>query len=143
MKSFSLKSQAVQRKWRLIDASNRSPGRVATEAASLLIGKDKASYTPHVDGGDFVIIINAAKLKVTGEKASQKLYYRHSGFPGGLSAKRLSEVQANEPETVLEKAIRGMLPVNKLRASRLKRLKIYVGEEHRHQAQQPISQGDE
>lgn len=138
MKTFSQKPKAVERKWYVLDASQTAAGRVSTVAASLLLGKGKPTVTSHVDGGDFVIIINADKTVLTGNKAAGKIYYRHSGFPGGLSQRTAGEAMKLDSTSVLRHAIRGMLPVNKLRDGRLKRLKIYAGEQHGHSAQQPI-----
>jgi large subunit ribosomal protein L13 len=137
VKTYSQKPADVQRKWYVLDASDTSLGRLSTQVASLLIGKAKATVTPHTDGGDFVVVVNAAKLKVTGGKELKKEYYRHSGYPGGIYKRTLAEQQAKKPETVIYKAVRGMLPDNKLRPGRLARLKIYVGEEHNHAAQLP------
>ena len=138
MKTYSQKPADVQRQWYVLDASKNTLGRVSTQAASLLLGKAKPTITPHTDGGDFVIIINAGKLKLTGGKETKKMYYRHSGFPGGLYSRTLLEQQAKEPTSILYKSIRGMLPDNKLRDGRLARLKIYEGEDHNHAAQKPI-----
>ena len=137
MKTFSQKPADVQRRWILIDASTAPLGRVATEIAKYLIGKYKPTYTPHVDGGDYVIVINAEKAVVTGDKELQKVYYRHSGFPGGIRDARLEEVREKFPERIIEAAVKGMLPKNKLSADRMQRLKIFVGEEHAHAAQKP------
>jgi large subunit ribosomal protein L13 len=137
MKTYSQKPATVNRKWYVIDAKTAPLGRVATVAASLLLGKGKPTVTSHVDGGDFVIITNAAELVVTGNKAEKKVYYRHSGFPGGLYQRSLKEQQAQDPTSLISKAIRGMLPVNKLRDQRLARLKIYEGADHNHAAQKP------
>jgi large subunit ribosomal protein L13 len=134
MKTYSQKPTEVRRSWYVLDASTASFGRVATVAASLLLGKGKASVTPHVDGGDFVVITNASKLVATGGKETKKVYYRHSGYPGGLYSKTLRE---QDPIEAFRKAIRGMLPDNKLRTGRLERLKIYEGPEHNHNAQMP------
>ena len=138
MKTFSQKPAAVERKWYILDASQAPAGRVATVAASLLIGKGKPTVTSHVDGGDFVIIINSAQTVLTGNKGAGKIYYRHSGFPGGIKQRTASEAMNLDPTSVLQHAIRGMLPVNKLRDGRLKRLKIYAGEQHNHSAQKPV-----
>ena len=134
MKTFSQKPADVKRKWHLIDAKNESFGRISTVAASLLIGKGKPTFTSHVDGGDFVVIINANSMKITGEKAGKKLYHNYSGYPGGLRSQTLSDLGNVK---ALEKSVRGMLPVNKLRRGRLARLKIYETEEHNHTAQSP------
>ena len=139
MKTYSQKPTEVKRKWYVLDASTATLGRVATTAASLLLGKGKPTVTPHTDGGDFVIIINAEKVLTTGGKTDKKVYYRHSGFPGGLYSRTLKEQQEQDPASVLYKAIRGMVPDNKLRRGRLERLKIYAGAEHQHSAQQPQS----
>lgn len=137
MKTYSLKPKDINRKWHLLDASEVPLGRLSTVAARLLIGKDKPNHSPHIDGGDFVIVVNADKLVVTGNKLVGKVYYRHSGFPGGLNQRTLQEQLDIDPTKVIEHAIRGMLPVNKLRDGRLKRLKIYAGQEHNHHAQKP------
>jgi large subunit ribosomal protein L13 len=138
MKTYSQKSTEVERKWYVLDASVESFGRVATRAASLLLGKAKPTITPHTDGGDFVIIVNAANIKITGGKETKKIYYRHSGYPGGLYSRTLAEQMEKDPTSILYKAVRGMLPDNKLRAARLARLKIYAGAEHTHAPQKPI-----
>ncbi len=139
MKTYSQKPSEVTRKWYVLDASEAPLGRLATIAASLLIGKGKPSVTTHVDGGDYVIIINADNLVVTGDKEQKKIYYRHSNYPGGLKKATLSEKMAKNSPSVIEAAIRGMLPVNKLRPGRLERLKVYAGSDHNHNAQQPES----
>lgn len=137
MKTYSAKPSDVQRKWYIIDASELPLGRLATHAATLLTGKQKPMFTSHIDCGDFVIVINADKLVVTGNKMETKLYHRHSGFPGGLKTRQLKEVMQQDSSEVIHKAVRGMLPVNKLRVERLKRLKVYTGETHNHAAQKP------
>ena len=137
MKTYSLKPADVSRKWYVLDASKTPLGRLSTQAASLLIGKGKPSTSAHIDNGDFVVVVNAESLLVTGNKATAKKYYRHSGFPGGLSERSLTEQMQLDPTKVIADSIRGMLPVNKLRDGRLKRLKIYAGAEHRHSAQNP------
>ena len=137
MKTYSQKPADVTRKWYVLDASTASFGRVATTAASLLLGKGKPTVTPHTDGGDYVIVINAGQLQVTGGKENKKIYYRHSGFPGGLYSRTLTEQQQHDPTKIIYKAVRGMLPDNKLRPGRLERLKIYEGAEHNHNAQTP------
>ena len=136
-KTFSQKPADVTRKWYLIDASEAPLGRVATVAASLLLGKGKPTVTSHVDGGDYVFIINTDKLVVTGGKMQKKNYYSYSGYPGGLRQRTLEKQMSIKSEEPLIKAIRGMLPVNKLRAGRLERLKVYAGETHNHDAQKP------
>lgn len=137
MKTYSAKPTDVTRKWYVIDASEAPLGRIATVAATLLTGKGKPQFTHHIDTGDYVIIINADKLVVTGNKMEGKMYYRHSNFPGGLKEAQMKEKMAKDSTTVIIKAIRGMLPVNKLRAGRLDRLKVYAGMEHNHEAQKP------
>jgi large subunit ribosomal protein L13 len=138
-KTFSAKPSDVTRAWYVIDASEASLGRVATKIATLLTGKGKPQFTSHIDCGDFVVVINAATPKVTGNKMEDKMYYRHSGFPGGLHEASLKEVLDKTPDRALYEAVRGMLPVNKLRDQRLQRLKIYAGSEHNHEAQKPVS----
>lgn len=137
MKTYSAKPTDVIRKWYLIDASEASLGRVATQVATLLTGKGKPMFTHHIDCGDYVIVINANDTKVTGDKLQQKMYYHHSHFPGGLKEETLAEKMEKDPTHALYRAIRGMLPVNKLRDARLQRLKIYAGAEHQHEAQKP------
>ncbi len=139
MKTFSAKPTDVVRQWYVIDAAEAPMGRVATRAATLLLGKGKTQFTKHIDCGDFVIIINAQNLKVTGDKLEQKMYYHHSHFPGGLKEESLKSKMDKDPTHALTHAIRGMLPVNKLRDGRLLRLKIYAGAEHNHAAQKPLS----
>lgn len=136
-KTFSQKPADVSRRWILIDASSAPLGRVSTEIAKYLIGKYKPTYTAHVDGGDYVVVINAKDTVVTGNKETGKVYYRHSGFPGGIKDATLKEVREKFPERIIESAVKGMLPKNKLAAERLKRLKIYAGPEHNHAAQTP------
>jgi large subunit ribosomal protein L13 len=137
MKTYSAKPHEIERSWRLVDAEGRTLGRLATEIADVLRGKDKPAYTPHVDTGDFVIVVNAEKVRVTGKKLEQKIYYRHSGYPGGLRQRTLAEQLARRPEEVLRRAVRGMLPKNKLAAAQLRKLKVYAGPEHPHAAQNP------
>lgn len=137
MKTYSAKPSDVTRKWYVIDASDASLGRVATQVATLLTGKNKPQYTPHIDCGDYVIIVNADNLVVTGKKLTDKVYYRHTGFPGGIKDATLAEKMAKDSTDVIFKAVRGMIPANKLRDERLKRLKIYAGTEHNHSAQKP------
>jgi large subunit ribosomal protein L13 len=137
VKTYSQKPTEVQRVWYVIDAASAPFGRLASTAAALLIGKGKASFTPHVDGGDFVVIINASQLVATGNKDSDKTYYRHSGFPGGIYSRSLREQKDLDASALLRHAIRGMLPVNKLRDERLRRLKIYEAADHTHIAQKP------
>lgn len=138
MKTFIQKPADVARKWILIDASESTLGRLATTIAKYLIGKDKPTYTPHVDAGEFVVVINAAQLKVTGNKMTEKKYYRHSGFPGGIKERTLEEQLKIDPTKIIRDAVEGMLPKNKLIEGRLKRLKVYATAEHAHEAQKPI-----
>ncbi len=137
MKTFSAKPSDVVRKWYVIDAAQAPLGRTATKVATLLTGKGKPQFTSHIDCGDFVIVTNAANVQVTGNKLEDKKYYRHSGHPGGLHETSLKDVLVNTPERAIYEAVRGMLPVNKLRDARLGRLKIYAGNEHNHEAQKP------
>ena len=137
MKTYSIKKSEISRKWYVLDAADTTMGRVSTVAASLLIGKGKPTFTSHMDGGDYVIIINAENLVVSGKKMEDKMYYRHSGFPGGIHSKSLGEIVEKDASEALRLAIRGMLPVNKLRKGRMERLKIYNGTEHNHNAQKP------
>jgi large subunit ribosomal protein L13 len=137
MKTYSAKPTDVTRQWYVIDASKAPMGRLATEAAALLIGKGKPMVTSHIDCGDYVIVINSDQLVATGNKMEDKKYYHHSHFPGGLKTASLKEKMAKDSTEVIVKAVRGMLPVNKLRAGRLARLKVYAGSEHNHSAQMP------
>jgi large subunit ribosomal protein L13 len=137
MKTYSAKPSDVTRKWYVVDASQATLGRVATQVATLLTGKDKPQFTKHIDVGDYVIIINAADIKVTGGKESKKVYYRHSNYPGGLKEATLSDKMLSDPTFAITHAVRGMLPVNKLRDDRLLRLKVYADANHRHEAQKP------
>lgn len=137
MKTYYAKPGEVERQWVLIDAEDQILGKVAVQAAKILRGKNKPQYTPHVDTGDFVVIINADKIKVTGNKGEAKRYYRHSGYPGGLKSESLNEMLAKHPERALEHAIKGMLPHNTLGRAMAKKLKVYAGPEHPHAAQNP------
>jgi large subunit ribosomal protein L13 len=137
VKTYSAKSSDITRKWYVLDAAEIPLGRLATHAASLLLGKGKPTITPHMDGGDYVIVINSASLVVTGKKQEDKKYHRHSGFPGGLYTRSLKEQMERDPNKVIFKAVRGMLPDNKLRDGRLARLKIYTDDQHNHTAQKP------
>ena len=136
-KTYSQKPSEVSRRWILIDASQAPLGRVSTQIAKYLIGKYKPTYTPHIDAGDYVVVINAEKAVVTGDKEKQKTYYRHSGFPGGIKEATLSEVRVKFPERIIEASVKGMIPRNKLAAERLKRLRVFPGEAHTHTAQTP------
>ncbi len=135
MKTYSTKASDIKREWHVFDASDRILGRLATQVASLLMGKHKPMFTRNLDTGDFVVIINADKIRVTGNKAKLKLYYRHSGYPGGLKSISLEKMMQTNPTRVLEYAIKGMLPHNRLGASMLKKLRVYVGDSHPHLAQ--------
>lgn len=137
MKTYYAKPQEVEREWVLIDATDQVLGRVATKAAHILKGKHKPQYTPHVDTGDFVVITNIDKIRVTGTKAADKEYFRHSGFPGGLKSETFEEAMEKHPERVIEHAVKGMLPKNTLGRAMGKKLKVYVGPEHPHMAQKP------
>ncbi len=132
------KSETVDRKWYVVDAANISLGRVASQVAAVLRGKNKPIYTPHVDTGDYVIVINTDKMVLTGNKATQKMYYRHSGFPGGLKETSYKELMEKKSDFALEKAVKGMLPKNSLGKKMFMKLKVYKGAEHPHQAQQPV-----
>ena len=136
-RTFSQKPSDVTRQWFLIDASEAPLGRLSTEIAKYLTGKYKPTYTPHIDGGDYVVVINADKLVVTGNKETGKKYYRHSGFPGGIKEATLAELRVKSPERIIHEAVRGMVPKNKLAADRLARLRVFAGEEHAHTAQTP------
>ena len=138
-KTYSAKPSDVTRAWYVIDASEAPMGRVATRVATLLTGKEKPMFTQHIDCGDHVVVINAEKLIVTGKKLDQKMYYHHSHYPGGLKEATLAEKMIKDPTHALEHAIRGMLPVNKLRDGRLARLRVFAGAEHDHTAQQPVA----
>jgi large subunit ribosomal protein L13 len=137
MKSFIAKPREVEKKWYVIDAEGRTLGRLATEAASILRGKKKPIYTPHVDTGDYVIIVNAEKVEVTGKKRKEKIYKRHSGFPGGLKEITFEKLQAKNPEEIIRHAVKGMMPNGKLGRLMYKKLKVYAGPTHSHSAQKP------
>ena len=137
MKTYSQKSAEIKREWYLIDASSMPLGKLAVIIADKLMGKSKVTYTPHIDNGDYVVVINAENIVVTGDKMLQKKYYHHSGFPGGLKELRLEEVIEKDPAKVIEAAVKGMLPKNKLAADRMARLRIFDGAEHTHTAQSP------
>ena len=138
MKTYAVKASEIERQWWLVDASDQTLGRLATRIATLLEGKHKATYSPHLDSGDHVVVVNAAKVKVTGNKLMQKTYYRHSNYPGGLKEESLQALMARKPEIVVERAVKGMLPQNRLGRAMFKKLKVYAGADHPHQAQQPI-----
>ena len=136
-KTFSAKKEEVQREWFVVDASDKVLGRLATQIANILRGKNKPIFTPHVDTGDFVVVINAAKIRLTGRKWEQKTFYRHSGYPGGLKSINALKVKDKDPEFLIKHAVRGMLPHNKLGRKQIKKLKIFAGPDHNHEAQSP------
>lgn len=140
-KTFSLKASQVSRNWVVIDASEAPLGRVSTVIATRLTGKYKPTFTPHMDDGDYVVVINADKLVVTGDKETDKMYYAYSGFPGGLKEKTLADVKKKDATKVVVAAVKGMLPKNKLAADRLSRLRVFNGEAHTHEAQKPVKIG--
>ncbi len=137
MKTFSAKPETVKRDWYVVDADGKTLGRLATEIARRLRGKHKPVYTPHVDTGDYIVVINAEKVAVTGRKASDKMYYHHTGFPGGIKEISFEKLIDKKPEMVIEKAVKGMLPKNPLGRAMYRKLKVYAGPEHQHTAQQP------
>ncbi|MBW7925438.1 MAG: 50S ribosomal protein L13 [Burkholderiaceae bacterium] len=137
MKTFSAKPQEVQRDWYVVDATDKVLGRLAVEIARRLRGKHKPEFTPHVDTGDFIVVVNAARIKVTGNKADDKIYYRHTGYPGGIREQSFAKMQARHPGRVLEKAVKGMLPKGPLGYAMIKKLKVYGEATHPHTAQQP------
>ena len=137
MKSYIAKPAEVERKWYVIDAEDKTLGKIAAEVASILRGKKKPIYTPHVDTGDYVIVINAEKVRVTGKKDEQKIYKSHSGYPGGLKETTLRELRAKKPEEIIRHAVKGMMPKGKLGRQMFKKLKVYAGPEHPHTAQNP------
>jgi large subunit ribosomal protein L13 len=136
-KTWNAKPGEIERRWYLVDAEGKTLGRLATQIADTLRGKHKAEYTPHVDTGDFVVVVNAEKIAVTGKKLDDKMYHRHSGYPGGLRSRPLRDELARRPTEVLRKAVKGMLPRNRLSRAQIKKLKIYAGPEHPHEAQAP------
>jgi large subunit ribosomal protein L13 len=137
MKTWNAKPGEVERRWYLVDAEGKTLGRLATRVADTLRGKDKAQYTPHVDTGDFVVVVNAEKVAVTGKKLEDKRYYRHSGYPGGIRSRTLQEELDRRPTEVIRKAVKGMLPRNRLSRAQLTKLKVYAGPDHPHEAQSP------
>ena len=137
MKSYMARPQQVERKWHVVDAEGQTLGRLASELARILRGKNKPQYTPHVDVGDFVVVINADKIEVTGRKAEQKVYRRHTGYPGGLKETSYEQMLTRKPTEVLRKAVYGMMPKTRLARQQFKKLKIYAGSEHPHEAQMP------
>jgi len=139
MKTFSAKNHDIDRNWYLVDAQNKTLGRLSTEIASRLRGKHKPIYTPHVDTGDYIVVVNASKIRVTGKKMTDKVYYKHTGYIGNLKSENLETMLEKYPEKVLMKSVRGMLPKNKLGRAMIKKLRVFAGPEHTHIAQQPES----
>ena len=137
MRTFTAKTAEIEREWYVVDAEGQTLGRLASRIAPIIKGKHKPIYTPHLDCGDYVIVINADKVRVTGQKMEQKFYYRHSGYPGGIKSISLRDQLATYPERVLQSAVKGMLPKNKLGRRMIKKLKVYAGDSHPHEAQQP------
>ena len=137
MKTYSAKPSEVRREWLVIDATDKVLGRLASEIARRLRGKHKPEYTPHVDTGDHIVVVNAEKVHVTGRKTTDKVYYRHTGYPGGIKSQTFAELRDSYPERIIETAVKGMLPRNPLGRAMFKKLHVYAGPEHKHQAQQP------
>ncbi|HAS04444.1 MAG TPA: 50S ribosomal protein L13 [Dehalococcoidia bacterium] len=140
MKTYSVKASDIKREWHVIDATDQVLGRLATEVARLLMGKNKAMFTRNIDTGDYVVIINAAKIRTSGNKGTGKFYYRHSGYPGGFRAVSLDEMMKTKPEFVIEHAVKGMLPRDRLGAGMIKKLKVYAGDTHPHAAQVAVKE---
>lgn len=138
MRTWNAKPNELEKRWYVVDAEGKTLGRLATQIADTLRGKTKPTYTPHVDTGDFVIVVNADKIAVTGKKLDEKMYYRHSGFPGGLKQRTLRQQLEKRPTDVIRIAVKGMLPKNRLAAAQLTKLKIYAGPDHPHEAQAPV-----
>ncbi|HLY36354.1 MAG TPA: 50S ribosomal protein L13 [Candidatus Limnocylindria bacterium] len=139
MKTFAVKASDIERQWWVVDATGQTLGRLATRIATLLEGKHKPIYSPHLDTGDHVVVINAGRIRVTGTKLVNKAYFRHSNYPGGLKEERLGALLERKPELVIERAVKGMLPQNRLGRAMFRKLKVYPGSEHPHQAQQPTT----
>lgn len=137
MKTYSAKKETVQHSWYVVDATDKTLGRLATQIANRLRGKHKPEFTPHVDTGDYIVVVNAEKVKVTGNKAKDKIYYHHTGFPGGIKSVSFEKLMDKAPERAIEAAVKGMMPKNKLASAMLAKLKVYAGAEHPHSAQQP------
>ena len=142
MKTYSVKAKEIERKWHTIDAEGKILGKLASDAARLLMGKHKPQFSRHLDTGDYVVVINAAKINVTGKKAQQKLYHRHSGYPGGLRSVPFEEMLEKSPERIIENAVKGMLPKGSLGTSMFKKLKVYAGDDHPHLAQLKVNDED-
>ncbi|MEE2984091.1 MAG: 50S ribosomal protein L13 [Pseudomonadota bacterium] len=138
MTTYTATPGTIKRDWYVVDATDKVLGRLATELARRLRGKHKVTYTPHMDTGDYIVVVNAEKIRVTGNKASDKIYYRHSGFPGGLKRITFEKLQQKSPETIIQRAVKGMLPKGPLGRAMFRKLKVYAGPDHRHAAQQPI-----
>jgi large subunit ribosomal protein L13 len=138
-RTYSAKASDISRKWYIVDAEGKTLGRLASTIAATLRGKHKPIFTPHIDTGDFVVVVNAEKIKVTGNKETQKFYYRHSNYPGGLKTQSLKDLRERHPDRILENAVKGMLPRNTLGKAQLTKLKIYAGAEHPHAAQNPVA----
>jgi large subunit ribosomal protein L13 len=138
MKTYAAKGSEIQREWRVVDASGATLGRLATEVAAILRGKHKPSFSPHLDMGDPVVIVNASKIRVTGKKLTDKMYERHSGYPGGFRAESLEKLLSRRPEEVIRRAVRGMLPQNRLGEQMIRKLHVYAGGDHPHAAQKPV-----
>jgi large subunit ribosomal protein L13 len=139
VKTYAVKASEIERRWWVVDATDQTLGRLATRIATLLEGKHKPTYSPHLDTGDHVVVINAARIKVTGNKLVDKSYFRHSNYPGGLKEESLAAVMARKPELVIERAVKGMLPQNRIGRAMYRKLKVYPGADHPHQAQQPTA----
>jgi large subunit ribosomal protein L13 len=139
MKTYFATSENIEHKWYVVDATGKVLGRLASQIAKYLRGKHKPEYTPHADAGDYIVVINADKVKVTGKKEQDKVYYRHSGYPGGLKETTFEKLQAKNPTQIIEIAVKGMLPKNPLGRAMLRKLKVYAGSEHPHDAQQPVA----
>ena len=137
MRTYVAKPGEIEKKWYVVDASGKTLGKVASAVADALRGKRKPIYTPNVDTGDFVVVINAEKIVVTGDKATQKMYYRHSGYPGGIKAESFADLQSRRPTEIVRRAVRGMMPRNRLSRAQLRKLKVYAGADHPHEAQRP------
>ncbi len=137
MKTYNVKASEIEREWWIVDATDKTLGRLSTKIAQILRGKHKPTFVPHLDNGDFVIVTNAEKIRVTGNKEEQKTYFRHSGYPGGARFTSLKQMRAAHPERIIEHAVKGMLPHNRLGRAQIKKMKVYAGESHPHDAQQP------
>lgn len=137
MKTYNVKASEIEREWWIVDATDKTLGRLSTLIAQVLRGKHKPTFVPHLDNGDFIVVTNAEKIRVTGNKEEQKTYFRHSGYPGGARFTSLKQLREKHPERILEHAVKGMLPHNRLGRAQIKKMKVYAGENHPHEAQQP------